>query len=84
MKHEDLVAYVDIDDTLVRSVGATRVPIPAAVAHVKDLHAAGATLYCWSAGGAAYAKATAADLQIESLFAAFLPKPHVMLSLIHI
>lgn len=79
MKHEDLVVYVDIDDTLMRSVGTTRVPIPAAVAHVKDLHGAGATLYCWSAGGAAYAESTAVELHLEDLFAAFLPKPHVMI-----
>ena len=50
---EDLVVYVDVDDTLVRSVGTTRIPVPAAVDHVRRLAEQGATLYCWSAGGGA-------------------------------
>ena len=75
---EDLVVYVDVDDTLVRSVGTTRIPVPAAVDHVRRLAEQGATLYCWSAGGGDYARRSAEELGIEALFAAFLPKPHVM------
>lgn len=74
-----LVVYVDIDDTLVRSVGAKRIPIPPAVEHVRALHAQGAELYCWSSGGAAYARESAAEVGVEGCFAAFLPKPDVML-----
>src|SRR5688572_23996075 len=79
MKPEDLVAYVDVDDTLVRSVGTKRIPMPAVVAHVRALHAAGVTLFCWSSGGAGYARSTARELGIDALFTAFLPKPHVLL-----
>jgi len=79
MRPEELVAYVDIDDTLMRTTGTTRIPVPAAVAHVRDLHAAGVQLYCWSAGGAAYARESARELDLEALFCAFLPKPHVLI-----
>ena len=79
MNPTDLVAYVDVDDTLVRSIGGARIPIPDAIRHVRDLHTAGATLFCWSAGGADYARASAKELGIEALFTSFLPKPHVMI-----
>src|SRR5579862_1279120 len=67
--------YFDVDDTLVRSAGSKRVPIPAMVARVRSLHASGVTLYLWSSGGADYARNTAAELGISSCFAGFLPKP---------
>jgi FMN phosphatase YigB (HAD superfamily) len=69
------VIFVDVDDTLVRSLGTKRVPMPAVVARVRELHEAGATLYLWSSGGAEYARASAAELGIGSCFAGFLPKP---------
>jgi hypothetical protein len=75
----DLIAYVDIDDTLVRSFGPKRIPMTAVVEHVKGLHAAGATLYGWSSGGGEYARSSARELGIEGLFAGFLPKPNVLL-----
>lgn len=74
-----LVVYVDVDDTLVRSTGSTRIPIPPAVQHVRELHAQQARLYCWSSGGAEYARHSAAELGIEHCFVAFLPKPDVLL-----
>lgn len=79
MQPQDLVAYVDIDDTLMRSVGTVRIPVPAAVDHVRHLHEVGVTLYCWSAGGGDYARESARELGIEGLFRGFLPKPHLML-----
>ncbi len=79
MNARELVVYVDVDDTLVRSVGTKRIPIPAVVEHVRTLHAAGVTLYCWSAGGADYARTSARELGLEATFHAFLPKPHVFL-----
>ncbi len=75
-----LVVYVDVDDTLVRSVGEKRIPIPAVVRHVRALAGQeGVMLYCWSSGGAEYARAVAEELGIAGCFAAFLPKPHVFL-----
>jgi len=74
-----LVVYVDVDDTLVRSVGSKRIPMPQVVEHVRRLHAAGAVLYCWSSGGGEYARRSAAELGIEQSFQAFLPKPNVMI-----
>jgi hypothetical protein len=44
------VIFVDIDDTLVRSVGTKRIPMPAEIANVRRLHTDGATLYLWSSG----------------------------------
>jgi hypothetical protein len=74
-----LVVFVDIDDTLVRSVGAKRIPIPASVTHVRELFHQAVKLYAWSSGGGDYAKATAAELGIENCFVGFLPKPNVIL-----
>jgi hypothetical protein len=53
------VVFIDVDDTLVRSVGAKRIPMPTVVARVKALHTEGAVMYLWSSGGAEYAQATA-------------------------
>lgn len=69
------VIYVDVDDTLVRSVGTKRIPMPGVVAYVRRLHRSGATLYLWSSGGADYCRSTAEDLGIADCFAGFLPKP---------
>jgi hypothetical protein len=74
-----LVVYVDIDDTLVRSFGSKRIPMTDVVEHVRDLNRHGAILYAWSSGGGDYARASAAELGIEDCFAAFLPKPNVMI-----
>ena len=74
-----LVVYVDIDDTLIRSVGAKRIPITPAIRHVRELHEQGAELYCWSSGGAEYARSSAAEAGLEDCFTAFLPKPDVLL-----
>ena len=79
LQEPPLVVYVDIDDTLVRTVGTTRIPIPATIAHVRALYDQGAVLYCWSAGGAAYAEQSAEALGIAACFNAFLPKPQVLL-----
>lgn len=78
MSKPELTAFIDVDDTLIRTVGSKRIPIPATVVHVRDLHAAGVTMYCWSSGGAAYAEEVAAELGIEGCFVAYLPKPNVV------
>jgi phosphoserine phosphatase len=44
-------------------------PIPSVVQHVKDLYEQGATLYCWSSGGAEYARQSAHEFGIEYLCA---------------
>ncbi len=74
-----LVIYVDVDDTFVRSYGTKRIPIPTVIGHIRELHAQGATLYCWSSGGADYARASAAEFGLTDCFTAFLPKPDVLL-----
>ena len=73
-----LLVFVDVDDTLVRSVGSKRIPIPTVIQRVRDLHASGARLYCWSSGGAEYAKSSAVELGLVNCFTGFLPKPQVM------
>ena len=74
-----MVIFVDVDDTFVRTYGTTRIPIPAAIGHIRALHAQGATLYCWSSGGAEYARTSAAEFGLTDCFTAFLPKPDVLL-----
>ena len=69
------VVFVDIDDTLVRSAGAKRIPMPAVIAHVRQLHASGVVLYLWSSGGSEYAESTAKELGLSDCFSGFLPKP---------
>ena len=74
-----MVFYVDVDDTLVRSFGRKRIPMPEMVNHIHRLRDEGAELYCWSSGGANYARQSAQELGLEDCFLGFLPKPHVML-----
>lgn len=69
--------YFDVDDTLVRTVGTKRIPVPAAIASVRALHERGVALYLWSSGGAGYARETAVEFGIEHCFLAFLPKPDI-------
>lgn len=73
------VIYVDVDDTLVRSFGSKRIPMRATVELVRALKARGAALYCWSTGGAEYARAAAKDLGVADCFVAFLPKPQMLI-----
>lgn len=79
MTQDQIVAFVDVDDTLVRSFGGKRIPMLAVVAHVRELSSRGVVLYCWSSGGADYARASARDLGIETCFAGFLPKPNILI-----
>jgi len=73
------VIFVDVDDTLIRTVVTKRIPIPAVLGRVKELHAQGCVLYLWSSGGAEYAREVATEFGVESCFVAFLPKPDVYL-----
>ena len=74
-----LYIYVDVDDTFVRSAGTKRIPMPAVIQHIRDLKEQGAVLYCWSSGGAEYAKQSAAEFGIADCFVGFLPKPNVLI-----
>ena len=71
--------YVDVDDTLVRSFGSKRVAIDSTVEAIKALAREGAHLFCWSSGGAEYARSSAVELGIEACFQAFLPKPDALI-----
>lgn len=76
----NIVVYVDVDDTLIRSFGSKQIPISSVIEHVRRLCAEdGVTAYCWSSGGADYARAVAERLGIAELFVAFLPKPNLMI-----
>lgn len=72
------VLYVDVDDTLVRTVGSKRVAITHMVKLVRELSTR-AELYCWSRGGAEYAREIAIELELRECFKAFLPKPDGLL-----
>jgi hypothetical protein len=73
------VVFVDVDDTLMRSAGTKRIPMPSVVAEVRRLKASGAVLYLWSSGGAEYARTSAVELAIEDCFVGYLPKPNVII-----
>ncbi len=73
-----LVAYIDVDDTLVRSFGSKRIPMSEVIRHIRALHEAGFVLYCWSSGGALYAERSAQELGLSDCFVAYLPKPNVL------
>lgn len=74
-----IYVYVDVDDTFIRSASSKRIPVPAAIQHVRTLKAQGAVLYCWSSGGSDYARQSAEEFGIADCFEAFLPKPNVLL-----
>ena len=69
--------YVDVDETFVRNYGTKRIPMPAIINHIIDLKNQGAIMYCWSSGGAEYARNSAKEFNIEDCFVGFLPKPNV-------
>ena len=74
-----MVIFIDVDDTLIRTVGSTQIPIPSSIDYVKRMHVAGHDLYCWSRGGGEYAQEVANSLGIRECFVLFLPKPDVLL-----
>lgn len=76
---KEVIAFVDVDDTLVRTVGSKRIPMPKVIEKVRELHRDGATLYLWSSGGADYARESAVELGIADCFVGFLPKPNLMI-----
>lgn len=53
--------YVDVDETFVRNYGAKRIPMPPVINHIRELKEQGATMYCWSSGGALYAEDSAKE-----------------------
>lgn len=73
------VVFVDIDDTLIRSVGNKRIPMPHVVRKVRELSAQGCRLFAWSAGGGDCAKEVAQELNLADLFEGFLPEPTIMI-----
>lgn len=73
------VVFVDVDDTLVRTVGTKRIPMPRTIERVRALHAEGSILFLWSSGGAEYAKNAAVELGIADCFEGYLPKPNLIL-----
>lgn len=73
------VIYVDVDDTLVRHARTAPEPITRVIDQVRRLHARGFSLYCWSTGGAEYAQRIATELGVSECFAAFLPKPTILI-----
>lgn len=77
--NKEIYVYVDIDDTIVRSAGSKRIPIPNVIKHVRQLKESGAVMYCWSSGGAEYAKQSAQEFGVEDCFTAFLPKPNILI-----
>jgi hypothetical protein len=76
---KDFYVDVDIHDTIVRSAGLRRIPIPRIIKPVRASKAQGAVLLCWCAGGAEYAKRSAQEFGIADCFLAYLPKPSILI-----
>ncbi len=74
-----MVIFVDVDDTLVRSFGSKRIPMPNVIEKIRQLKSQGETLYCWSSGGREYARNSAIELGLEDCFVDYLPKPNAMI-----
>ncbi|GEM_PF-1850050 len=77
-QRKESVIFVDVDDTLIRSFGTKRIPIPSAIRYVREMFNAGHMLYCWSRGGAHYSREVATELGIADCFVCFLPKPDIV------
>lgn len=73
------VIFVDVDDTFVRSTGLKRIPVVNVLRHIRKLYQQGAILYCWSSGGAEYARSSAEEFNVGDCFMGFLPKPNVFI-----
>jgi len=56
--------------------GSSLLPIPATIEHLKTLKKQGANIYCWSSGGADYAKKSATEFGIADIFTAFPARSH--------
>lgn len=70
---------MDPIDVLKMCLVRTHYDVMVSAERVKVLHASGAALYVWSAGGSDYARSTAEELGIVYCFAGFLPKPNLIL-----
>jgi hypothetical protein len=64
---------------LLGSFGSKQIPMTHTVDTVRALAAEGVEMYCWSSGGADYARRSSATLGLEACFKAFLPKPQALL-----
>ena len=73
------VIYIDVDDTIVRSAGAKRIPITKVISKIKELAQSGNIIYLWSRGGSSYAKDTAVEFEIDKCITGFLPKPNIII-----
>ncbi len=73
------IIAIDRDETFVRNYVAKRIAIPSVIEYIKKLKSDGTIMYCWSSGGAIYAKESAEEFGIADCFIGFLPKPQVMI-----
>jgi hypothetical protein len=71
--------FIDIDDTMIRSIGTKRIPITDTIKFIKNIDTKIDSIYLWSRGGAEYTKEIADSLGIAHLISGFLPKPDVMI-----
>jgi hypothetical protein len=71
-----LCVYVDLDDT---SFAALKLNAFRYLRWSSTFADSTPTVRCWSSGGADCARTTAEELNIASCFAAFLPKPQVII-----
>jgi len=75
MMFEEKSVFVDVDDTLVRSVGSKIIPLPKVIDKVRLLAARGYRIFVWSSGGATYSERISKDLGIAGIVSGYFCKP---------
>ena len=74
-----MIYYIDVDDTLIRTIGSKIIPIPNTLKLINELDLSANTIYLWSRGGAEYCKNTAHLLGIQDKIFGYLSKPDILI-----
>ena len=74
-----MIIYIDIDDTLIRTIGSKIIPIPDTVNFIKNCNTNKNEIYLWSRGGAQYCKNIAIKLLLDHKITGYLPKPNLII-----
>lgn len=74
-----MIYYIDIDDTLIRTVGSKAIPMVRTIEFINSINQSNDSIYLWSRGGAEYCRQIAEKLNITSNIKGYLPKPDVLI-----
>ena len=71
--------FVDVDDTLIRSVGSKIIPNTRVIEKVRMLHQKGMTIIVWSTAGSEYAKRISENIGISEIISFYFTKPQYII-----